>query len=508
MTNSGSCELRFRRIDALWIAAALAIAAVLHFALAAQSLWLDEIASAKFAEGPVSRLWSVWMRHETNPPLYYTLLAGWQHLAGSSDAALRALSLLFGGLTIVLAYVIALGIAGRRAALFAAVLIACLPEHLHFSQEIRGYGLGQAAALAAIWGFLRFCEGCRNPGEKRFGLTIYVLGCTAALYSHTTLGLLPLILNLFFFAQVLVRRIDRPAVLPWIAANLVVLALWGWWLTIVWWQVNHATNLAWLSRPTLAQAVHGALVAYVPQAWLPIRLAVLAIMGAAAALGAWHLRAKPAFVLPVCALLVPVLLFVISFKSPVLLPRTIYWASAPMWLTVAVGLARLPRSAGWAGFGVLALLALVSTIRTYGHPAGDSWKAVDEAIVAAAPDATIIAGGPHVAFSLERYCSAPRCRFRIHTMTPRTETWTDGMPRPRPITAEQAASIAPADGVIYTVVRYGKEAPYVALAREFEGEDLSKAIGLGDEIRVIRWTRRAETVKSGRAEAAKLESAR
>ena len=50
-----------RSIDAAWIAAAIAIAAVLHFALASGSLWLDEIASVKFAEGPVSRLWSIWM---------------------------------------------------------------------------------------------------------------------------------------------------------------------------------------------------------------------------------------------------------------------------------------------------------------------------------------------------------------------------------------------------------------------------------------------------------------
>jgi hypothetical protein len=490
MTNSGSCEHSLRRIDALWIAAALAIASVLHFALAAQSLWVDEIASAKFAEEPLARLWSDWMRQETNPPLYYTLLAGWQNVAGSSDTALRALSLLFGGLTIVLAYVIALGIAGRRAALFAAALIACSPEHLHYAQEIRGYGLAQAAALTAIWGFLRFCE------ARRFGLAIYAMGCTAALYTHTTLGLLPLILNLFFIAQVLAGRMNKSAILAWVATNLLVLALWGWWLTIAWWQVNNATNLAWLAKPTLRQAVHDTLTAYVPHGSGLIRLAALAIMGSAAALGTWHFRAKPALVLPVCVVLVPVLLFVISLKSSVMLPRTIYWASAPMWLTVAIGLARLPVRAGWVGFGALALLALVSAVKTYGHPDGDSWKAVDDAIMAAAPDATIIAGLPHVAFSLERYCQAPQCRFRIHTVTTATETWTDGMTRPNPIRAEDAANVVQASdvrgSVIYTVVRYGKGAPYAALERDFLAEDLSKAIGLGDEIRVIRWTRRAE----------------
>jgi hypothetical protein len=37
----------------------------------------DELSSIVFASQPLSRLWSVWMVRQTNPPLFHSLLRGW-----------------------------------------------------------------------------------------------------------------------------------------------------------------------------------------------------------------------------------------------------------------------------------------------------------------------------------------------------------------------------------------------------------------------------------------------
>src|SRR5690348_9191411 len=75
---------------------------VLRF-VTASSLWLDEALSVNIARLPVGDI-GPWLRHDGHPPLYYWLLHGWIELFGSGDVAVRALSGVFGLLTLPLAY--------------------------------------------------------------------------------------------------------------------------------------------------------------------------------------------------------------------------------------------------------------------------------------------------------------------------------------------------------------------------------------------------------------------
>src|SRR5512142_2026365 len=86
----------------------LALGLRLHLA-GEQSLWRDEIASVAFARLPLSQLWSVWMVHETNPPLYYSLLHVWIRLFGEGEFAVRSLSAVIGAAAVACA-----GILGRQ----------------------------------------------------------------------------------------------------------------------------------------------------------------------------------------------------------------------------------------------------------------------------------------------------------------------------------------------------------------------------------------------------------
>lgn len=78
---------------------------------------------------------------DTSPPLYYLLLWGWTSLVGTSDVALRMLSLLFAIGCLPLMWSFGRRIGGRRGALPALLLFAASPLSIYYSTEGRMYSL-------------------------------------------------------------------------------------------------------------------------------------------------------------------------------------------------------------------------------------------------------------------------------------------------------------------------------------------------------------------------------
>ena len=64
---------------------------------------------------------------ESTPPLYYLLAWVWSKLFGNAEWGLRSLSALFGVATIPVAFAIGRRLAGNRAALITAALVALNP---------------------------------------------------------------------------------------------------------------------------------------------------------------------------------------------------------------------------------------------------------------------------------------------------------------------------------------------------------------------------------------------
>jgi mannosyltransferase len=199
-----------RRLAALTIAAA-----ILRFAtIDVQSYWFDEALTAKLLRLPLGEMLSQLPDTELTPPLYYVLAWPWAHVVGSDEAALRALSALFGIATVPVAYLAAREIIGsRRAGLATAALVAFNPLLVWYSQEARPYSL--LALLGALT--LLFCA------QRR--LWLWALVATLALLTH-------------YFAAFLV----------------VPEALW----------------LAWVCRPRARALMAGAIVGAVGLALIPL----------------------------------------------------------------------------------------------------------------------------------------------------------------------------------------------------------------------------------------------
>src|SRR5205085_5023556 len=88
---------------------------------------------------------------DTSPPLYYILLYGWTLLFGTSDAALRLLSVSLSVASLPFLASVARRVAGNRAAIVSCALFAFSPLVIYYSTEGRMYSLLIFFALTTAW---------------------------------------------------------------------------------------------------------------------------------------------------------------------------------------------------------------------------------------------------------------------------------------------------------------------------------------------------------------------
>ena len=165
-----------------WIAlGGVVLAAVLlRFpTLAVQSLWFDEAATWDLVRQPFGEMLHRIPSGESNPPLFYVLEWAWMRVIGDGEAGLRSLSALAGVLTVPIAYGIGLRLAGRRAGLATAALVAVNPLLVWFSQEARSYSLVVLLSAAALLLFLRCAE-----DERPSALGAWAVVAILALATH------------------------------------------------------------------------------------------------------------------------------------------------------------------------------------------------------------------------------------------------------------------------------------------------------------------------------------
>jgi uncharacterized membrane protein len=216
VTKVSTVFLNWRLLAALTLAAAS-----LRFATVdVQSYWFDEALTAKLLRLPFGEMLSQLPDTELTPPLYYVLAWPWAHVVGSTEAALRALSVLFGIAVVPVAYLTGREIVSRGAGLAAAALVAFNPLLVWYSQEARPYSL-------------------------------LVLLCG---------------LSLLFSARALRRREERSLWL-WTAVSVLALLTHYFAAFLV---VPEALLLAWVWRPRWRALAAGAVVGAVGVALIPL----------------------------------------------------------------------------------------------------------------------------------------------------------------------------------------------------------------------------------------------
>lgn len=236
-------------IVAVGIVAVLA-GGVLRFATRS-GLWLDESLSVNIASLPVGDIGS-WLRHDGHPPLYYLLLHGWMELFGSGDVAVRALSGVFGLLTLPLAYLAGRRRGGALLGWITLIVVALSPFAVRYSDEARMYSMVMFLAFA---GYLLADDILRRGKSDWLRLGGVVVVATALLYTHywalwllAAAGLIAL-----WRAWRPAEPADRRPALLFIGALVLAGVLFVPWLPSMLYQSAH-TGTPWAKpmRPTVA----------------------------------------------------------------------------------------------------------------------------------------------------------------------------------------------------------------------------------------------------------------
>lgn len=214
-----------------WVLLALVLLVAIGlrvYRLDAQSFWNDEGNSARIAERSVPLILEG-AAGDIHPPGYYLLLAGWRAIFGQSEAALRALSVVFGVATVVLSYWIGGRLFGWWEGLLAAFLVAINPFQVYYAQEARMYAMLAALAAASAGLVVELLTAANRRCAVWLGVG-YALVNAAGLYTHYSFPFVILAETAVFLIWLARQSSRLQWLIIWGALQLGALALFAPWL--------------------------------------------------------------------------------------------------------------------------------------------------------------------------------------------------------------------------------------------------------------------------------------
>ncbi|MCL2418078.1 MAG: glycosyltransferase family 39 protein [Conexibacteraceae bacterium] len=143
-----------------------------------QQFWMDEAITVGISSHHLAAIPGI-LRQDGSPPLFYFLLHFWMQMVGNGEAATHWLSEIFALLTIPVGYWGGLKIAGKRAGLMTATLMATSAFLDFYAQETRMYAF---MTLLGLFGTIGFIRGFVLR-ERRF-VILFSLSQAAMLYTH------------------------------------------------------------------------------------------------------------------------------------------------------------------------------------------------------------------------------------------------------------------------------------------------------------------------------------
>ncbi len=348
---------------------ALALGARLY-QLTAAAIWGDEGSSLLLAQFPLAGIW-FHAAHDVHPPLYFMLLRAWIGLFGDSIESIRMMSAVPGVIAVFLGTWLAHLIASRRATMLTCLLLALLPTAVRYSQEIRMYSLMGVWLLGAT---LALVYWVRAPQRRRY-LAIYALLMAAAFYTHYFSALCVLA----HWAYLLVLRAPFAGAQRYIArrdwwlANGAIVLLFLPWLPGLIDLVLHMDALevggdvGWEPAVTLRSmpSMLWQLMAQDDGEGMPLWL-LLTLPGVLVAMMVYVVctdrsRYRFATLVVLYSALPLLVLYGVSFVSPVFIERYLTAPALGLAIILALGIDRLARR-----FKVLALALLLAVLAVEG----------------------------------------------------------------------------------------------------------------------------------------------
>ena len=149
--------------------------------ISSQSLWLDESLGILFSQSPRADFFPL-LRLDVHPPLYFMILRAVLFL-GANPLILRLVSVVFGMAGLVVFYLALSSETDNPGLVLSLFFLAISPLAVHYSQEIRMYGLLFLLTNLTLWALLHFTK---KPELQPF--LLFCLSSVLCLYTHYFAG--------------------------------------------------------------------------------------------------------------------------------------------------------------------------------------------------------------------------------------------------------------------------------------------------------------------------------
>lgn len=146
------------------------------------SIWFDEAYSAYLVRGDFSEIWEM-TAMDVHPPFFYFALKIWSSIFGTTDVAMRFMSVFFGLIAIVFIFQTVKKMFGIKAAGLSTIFVAVSPMLIRYGQEMRMYTMVLAIVFAATFCLLHALEkGTEKSGRKFWA--IYAILVSIGMWTH------------------------------------------------------------------------------------------------------------------------------------------------------------------------------------------------------------------------------------------------------------------------------------------------------------------------------------
>jgi hypothetical protein len=351
-----------------------------------EGLWRDEAFSWAMATNGLGVL--PLTARDFNPPLYYLLLYGWMQLTGSSEVAMRSLSLLFFTATLWVVWrfmVDLLGIARGWASAYV-LLFALNPMLSYYAVEARMYSLLALLAAVSFYAYL-----ARRP-------VLYVVGTTAGLYTHYFM-LLVVACQLIAALSSAAGRADLRRRSVAFSAPLLLLA--PWLCTTIALKDDYG-GVFWIEHPGWKFSAHlvtsiftgyDAVYGFLDRAerWR-FAACLLPLLGWSLWAGSQWRERRPVVVQTIVWALVPaVLVFTLGFVKPLFVPRYLIFSTTGLLMLFIIGIDRTNPAVRVAVLCILSALSLhYQVLQAQRHSKGGFRETIRAAASEAQPEDVLL----------------------------------------------------------------------------------------------------------------------
>jgi uncharacterized membrane protein len=464
--------------ERLWVTVLVAAVALPGaWQLSRPSFWNDEAATWAISGHSFGALLHVLSTSggDRGAALYYGITFVWIRAFGTSEFAIRSLSLLAASMTMVPFHACARRLVAPPAAWAAGAVFATSAFLLTYARDARTYTLAVLFVVLTVWTFLRAVESTSVRDWWIFsGLA------TLAIYAHWFSALVVFALFVALFgtrpiAQLRHRALTSALALVVITLPIATLVLAGANSGVDWIAPLNADEL----RATVSQFMGTASPA------LQIVVAAPLIIGLIASWNGRHASSTPPIVLTWFALPVG-LTILISTVKPLLVPRYLIIALPAFALLIGVGLSRLAQRR----LLPLAAMTLALILLSYGNfwnssTSNENWRAIVASVGQHANRADTIVVFPSTAVSAFSYYARhdPTLRHRFGPTWPPTR-WDTPFTRSIPNAAVLRTASLADSRVVWLVVRtpHGRtvtrsvrDSPVLAALRKQLGQHFTKA---------------------------------